>query len=142
MTKIRLLPFILCINIMLLCCSCGLFGDQEYVCEIDAVESIQIVRLEEYVQEEYRYKYTILSTILDYSTFVDRLNDIKHSVNWGDPGTFELGYVVIKIEYLDGNYDLLYTNAQMFNRSGVNQYGYFFFDEEQFNTLVSDYLLE
>ena len=109
---------------------------------IDTVESIQIVRLEEYVLEEYRYEYTVLSEITDCTEFVERLNSVKYSVNWGDPGTFELGYVVIKIEYLSGDYDLLYTNAQMFNSSGENRYRFFFFDDEQFNALISDYLTE
>ncbi|MBE6796960.1 MAG: hypothetical protein E7531_01270 [Ruminococcaceae bacterium] len=140
MKQIKVSLCILCTAFMLLCCSCGLFGDQEYACVIDHVESIEIVRLEEYVQEEYRYEYTVLSKITDCTTFVDRLNNIKHSVNWGEPSQFDIGYVVIKIEYLNGDYELLYTNAQMFNRSGVNQYGYFFFDDEQFNSLISDYI--
>ena len=72
--------------------------------------------------------------------FVEQLNDLKHSVNWGEPSQLDIGYVVIRIDYLNGDYDLLYPNAQWFNRSGVNQYGYFFFDAEQFDALVSAYL--
>ena len=106
------------------------------------MKSVQIVKLGEYVQEESRYEYTILSTIEDYSSFVDRLNNIEHSVNWGDPGTFEIDTVVIKIEYSQGDYDLLCANAQMFHRSGENQTGFFFFDKEEFEALMNDYLTD
>lgn len=142
MKQIRLELCILSLILMFLCCSCGLFGDQRYICEIDEVESVQIIRLDKYVEGEYRYEYTILSQISDYATFVGQLNKLKHSVNWGEPSQMDIGYVVIRIDYLNGDYDLLYSNAQCFNRSGVNQYGFFFFDEEQFNELISNYLTE
>ena len=141
----KIKKLLLCISFIIplfLCCSCGLFGDQEYVCEVDSVESVQIVRLDKYIEGEYRYEYTTLSTITDYSTFIDRLNQVDHSVNWGDPGRFDLNYIVIKIDYHNGDYDLLYPNAQCFHRSGVNQNGYFFFDEKQLQTLISDYIKE
>lgn len=139
MKRIILTP---CIILMLLCCSCGLFGPQRYVCEVDQVESVQIVRLDKYVEGEYRYEYTILAQISDYTTFVSRLNKLKHSVNWGDPGRMNVQYVVIKIDYHNGDFDLIHPDAQWFHRSGVNNYGYFFFDDDQFNTLISDYLTE
>ena len=128
------------VSALLFCCSCGLFGDKEYFCEIETVESIQIVELGDVVEGEYRYEYTVLAEIEDRDAFVQRLNAVKHSVNWGDPGVLSSSYVVIKINYLNGDYDLLYRNAQQFNRSGANQSGYFFFDEKQFNALISDYI--
>ena len=133
---------LICIIPMLLCCSCGLFGDKKYYCDVDEVESVQIVRLDGYVEEEYRFEYTVLSEVSDYETFVKRLNNVEHSVNWGDPGVLRLQYIVIKIDYHNGDFDLLYPNAQRFHRSGKNQYGFFFFDKEQFNDLISDYLTE
>ncbi len=139
MGRIRLLPLLLCVNLMLVCCSCGWLGDQEYVCDIDAVDSIQIIRLGEYSQEKSEYDYTVISVISDLATFADRLNNVKHSVNWSDPGVLMPESVVIRIEYLNGDYDLLHPNAQIFNRDDENNYGYFFFDKEQFDSLISDY---
>ena len=132
--------FPLCIILILLCCSCGFFGDQRYVCDIEKVDSIQIVKLDKYIEEEYKYEYTILSQVSDYETFVSHLNELKHSVNWGDPRQMESQYIVIKIDYKNGDFDLIHQAAQCFNRSGVNQYGYFFFDDKQFNSLISDYI--
>ena len=137
-----ILTNILCIMLMLLCSSCGLFGPQKYVCDVDEVEAIQIVKLDDYVEGEYRYEYTILTQITDYKSFVERLNGLKHSVNWGDPRQLNEGYTVIKIDYRNGDFDLLHQDAQCFNQSGINQYGYFFFDDEQFCALISEYMTE
>ena len=53
---------------------------------------------------------------------------------------FYASFVLKKCDmYSNGDYDLLYSNAQWCNRYGVNQYGYFFFDDEQFNSLISNY---
>lgn len=134
--------FPLCIILILFCCSCGLFRDQRYVCDIEKVDSIQIVKLDKYVEGEYRYEYTILSQISDYETFVSHLNELDQTVNWGDPQQMDVQYIVIKIDYSNGDFDLIHPDAQCFNRSGVNQYGYFFFDDEQFNSLISDYIKE
>jgi len=132
--------FPLCIILILLCCSCGFFGDQSYVCDVEKVDSIQIVKLDKYVEGEYRYEYNILSQISDYETFVSHLNELDHSVNWGDPRPLEVQYIVIKIDYSNGDFDLIHQDAQWFNRSGKNQNGYFFFDDEQFDSLISDYI--
>ncbi len=69
MKRNKLLLCILCIILMMLCCSCGMFGRQKYVCEVDNVKSVQIIRLDEYVKGEYRFEYTVLSNISDYKTF-------------------------------------------------------------------------
>ena len=134
------ISFLVCIITMLLCCSCGLFGDQRYVCDVEKVDSIQIIRLDKYVEGEYRYEYTVISQISDCETFVSQLNKVDHSVNWGEPRQMDVQYIVIKIDYDNGDFDLLHPYAQCFNRSGSNRYGYFFFDVEQFNSLISDYI--
>ena len=132
--------FPLCIIFMLLLCACGLFGEQQYYCEVDEVESVQIIRLDKYVEGEYRYDYTVLSEISEYVAFVSQLNEMEHSVNWGDPYQMDVQYIVIKIDYSNGDFDLIHQDAQCFHRSGKNNYGYFFFDDEQFNALISDYI--
>ena len=138
--KKTILP--LCMILIFLCCSCGLFGPQEYVCNIAEVESVQIVKLDKYVEGEYRFDYSVLAQISDRETFVSRLNQLDHSVNWGDPRQMEVQYIVIKIDYSNGDFDLIHPDAQCFNRSGSNQYGYFFFDDGQFNSLISDYVFK
>ena len=142
MKKARQIIYTICCILALCCSACGFFGDQRYECDTATVESAQIIKLDQYVEDEYRYEYTILAEISECSEFVKQINGLKHSVNWGEPTDVNVGYIVIRIQYQNGDYDLLYPNAQWFNRSGVNQAGYFFFDEDQFNTLVSDWLVK
>ncbi|MBE6580033.1 MAG: hypothetical protein E7650_00265 [Ruminococcaceae bacterium] len=122
MKKIILL---LCLASMLSCCSCGLFGARKYVCEVENVDSIQIVRLDQYIEEELRYEYTVLSQIVDYEAFVCELNEVEHSVNWGDPRQMDIGYVVIKINYINGD---LICFIRMHN---------VFIDQEKINMVIS-----
>ena len=136
----RIIILLIIVLAMLVCCSCGLVGDQRYVCDVEKVDSVQIIRLDDYIEGEYRYDYTVLSEISDYETFVSQLNEVDHSVNWGDPRQLDEQYVVIRINYSNGEWDMLHADAQWFHRSGVIQYGYFFFDDEQFDSLISDYL--
>ncbi len=142
MKETRFFVCILCIIVMFFCSSCGFLGEQRYICDVNKVESARIIRLDEYIEGEYRYEYTVLSQIYDYVTFVDQLNTMEHSVNWGDPRQMDEEYVVIRIDYCNGDFDLIHPDAQWFNRSGVNQYGYFFFNDEQFDALISNYLTE
>ena len=130
-----------CMFIFLSFCSCGFFTDP-YQCDADAVESIQIVVLDDYIESEFRYEYKILCTIGDHAVFVERLNTLDQSVWWGDPRPMEEGCTVIKVEYLNGDYDLLYHDSQTGYRNGKNTTGFILFDQEQFEALISDYLNE
>ena len=139
----KVMRLILCIALMLSLCSCRAFIDiiwDRYECPVDEVERVQIVKLDKYVTGEYRYEYIVLSEISDYYDFIERLNNIKCGVNLGEPIVLHEGYIVIKIDYINGDFDLLYDGAQWFNRDGINNTGFYVFDEEQFETLIEDYL--
>ncbi len=130
----------LCFIVMITHCSCGLIGPQKYECDADEVVSIQIVRFTELIKEENRFDYTVLAQISDYETFIDRLVNLRHSVNWGDPKVMYEGYTVIRIDFRNGDYDLIHHNAQVFHRSGNNNTGFFVFNEKQFTALISEYI--
>lgn len=134
--------FLIVLGIISLCCGCGFFGDQEYSCDEGQIARIRIIRLEKYVEAEYRYDYSVLSEIENRTAFIEQLNNMTHSVNWGEPGQFQIGYLVIRIDYQNGDYDLIHPSTQWFNRSGVNQNGYFFFDQQEFDALVNSVLPE
>ena len=140
MKKIVLL---LCIVLMASCCSCGFFTP-EYVCEVDSVNSIQIVNLGEFNSEENRFEYEVLAEISDYQAFANQINETDRSVNWGDPVPMKSQSIVIKINYSNGDFDLLHWDAQLFYHSETEYYGtgYYFFDKEQFDALISDYINE
>ncbi len=135
----RRILFAICIALLLLCCSCGLFSPQRYVCDVENVASIQIVRIDNIEKGQNGFEYTVLSQIPDCETFVRNLNEVKHSVNWGDPYPMEVYNVVVKIEYNNGDFDLIHPDSQYFSKAGNISTGYFFFDDEQFNDLISSY---
>ena len=135
--------FIFCILAFILSfafTACGFFSPQKYVCDENEVKSIQIIKLDKYIDDELKFEYTVLADIEDKSTFIKRLNDLKHSVNWGDPMVLKEGYIVIKIDYLNGDYEWLHHNALLYQRNGVKNHGYFFFDKDEFDLLISDYV--
>lgn len=133
---------LICLVWMFLCSSCGLFSPQHYACDAANVDSIQLVQLRSFIEEENDFNFIVLSEITDSKTFANRLNEVSHSVNWGDPTTFYEEFTVIKINYMNGDYDLVHWYAQLFKRAGAYKTGYFFFDEKEFDSLISDYLQE
>lgn len=139
MKKIKFTLCLILVFFMLLGCNSDFFGPQEYVCELENVKSVQIVSLDGVVKDEYRFEESILCEIEDISVFIERLNALEHSVNWGEPSVLEIGFVVIKINYNNGDFDLIHYSAQSFYRSGKKITGYFFFEEDQFDDLIADY---
>ena len=140
--KIIMLLSVLNIAFVLLCCGCGLLGEQEFTCNVDEVKTIQIVTLDEYIKEEYRFDYTVIAEVSSHSYFIDRLKSIKTSVNLGDPNVYTTGYTVIRIEYVNGDYDLIYSDAQTKKRGDKKNTGYLIFDKNQFDALISEYVTE
>lgn len=142
MKRKSLIVGMLFIVLILLCNGCGLFGSQQYTCLTDNVQSVQIIRLDAFMTEELRYEYTVLCEIEDNKAFLEQVNSLKQSVNWGEPVplTLYVGEIVVKINYLNGDYDFLHNRAQTFYTDGAIYCGYFFFDKEEFERLISDYL--
>ena len=138
MKMTRFLICIVCICAFL--CGCFLLPDQHYACEAEDVRSVQIVRLGEVIEGEYRYDYTILHNVEDKGDFIRKLNDIRQTINWGDPYVLYPGYVVIRIEYINSDCDLVYSNAQSIQRGEKKRNGYACFNKEQFNALISEYI--
>lgn len=126
------LPLMCC-----LLCSCSSSLDGDYECDIDKVESVQIVQLDDLVTEECRYNYTVLGEVLDKTAFLSQLNALETKPGSSPPKTMKTDYVVIKINYSNGGYDLIYRNVQWNYRADANPIEYFVFDEGQFNDLLN-----
>ena len=138
MKRVKVLFVLLLVIVLLFGCFHNI-NDKRYVCDIEQVKCVQIVQLDGHIQEEYRYTYSVLAEITDNATFIERLTSMDQGFNHGTPSTLQFGYVVIKIDYFNGDYDIIYSNVQMIHRSGVNEYCRFCFDMETFNALIADY---
>lgn len=139
MNKIKCVLLVICV--VFLCCGCGLFTE-EYTCNMDEVKSVYIVHLDQYVEGEYRFDYTVLCEVADTAGFIGRLNTIDQEINWGDPRKMQVGYTAIRIDYKNGDYDMVHQDVAILHRSGKNRNGYVFFDDDQFKALISDYISE
>jgi len=128
--------------LMSLCCGCRFFGPQQYICVAENVKSIQIVKLDTYLPDVYSYDYTVLCEISDKAAFVEQLNNLKHKTHGGGPKTLSVGYVVIRVEYINDDYDFIYHRAQWFHRDGKTNSGYFLFDQAEYDALISTYLTQ
>lgn len=135
----KMLLCMLCMGLMFLCCSCDFNSVNRYSWYIDGVESIQIIQLDKYIEEEDRYEYTILTQIPDHRIFINQFNEMSQSKISGVPQKLDIQQLSIRVNYKTGNFHILQPNAQLYNMSGVNEYGHYVFDKEQFNALISDY---
>lgn len=133
------LSILLCSLLLLFCCSCRLLDNRKYVCDAEEVKSVQIVRLED-IEPYYQFDYTVLFEITDYITFVDQLNNIETYVKWGTPHVMNVEDIIIRIEYQNGDYELISRGVQCFCRSGTFTDGHFVFDESEFEALIEKYL--
>ena len=142
MRKVKILLCMVCVSAMLFCSACFYVDSQKYACDVNEVKLIQIVRLEEYNEEEDRFEYTVLTQVSDHIGFTQRLNNLKqHSVTFlGDPATMYSQCVIIRIEYRNGDFDEIYASVQCLHRSGVIKTKYFSFDVDQFDALIADYM--
>lgn len=139
----RHIKLFLSFTIAIMSCSCGFIGEQQYIRNADEVELIQIVCLNGINEENnYTYEYTILATIDDceYELFMEKLSSIKHRVHWGEPILLKMDTPVIRIEFQNGNLDIMDYNAQCFRRNEFNGHGYFVFNEDEFSRLLEMYL--
>lgn len=59
---------------------------------------------------------------------------------WGEPFVLEIGFTVIRIEYLNGDYDLIDSYVQSKKRGDEKLSGRLIFDKEQFEALISEYV--
>ena len=142
MKKQKLIILMVLLIITLCCCSCKFIGDQKYFCDVDNVISVEIIQLDGFPRKGAYdfFDYTLICKIEDYSAFIERLNNLKHRKWGGEPLSYEVGDIAIKIVYNDGNYDLIHNEAQTMHRDGKNKTGYFWFDKTEYDELIDEYV--
>jgi len=108
------LLIVLAIILALIITACSALASEPYVCDVEAVESIQIARLLDFNENNhYRFKVDVICEISDVSAFAEQLNVIPQSTNWGEPYTMDIGDTIIVVNYPNGDADLLCADAQV-----------------------------
>lgn len=138
----KMLLCMLCMGLMFLCCGCDFNSVNQYSWYTPGVESIQIIQLDKYIEEEDRYEYTILTQIPDHKIFIKQFNKINQTRTSVERVKLDLQQLSIRVDYKTGKFHILQPDAQLFNMNGANEYGHYVFDKEQFNALISEYWTE
>ena len=142
--KLSKILFVGLIVVFIFSLSACVYAPASYVCDSSNVESVQIIELGKWDEETREYHYTVLVDVIDHFVFIERLNNLKDNDFFfvlGTPDTFLEGDIMIKVNYLNGDYDLIKRTKQVYYRAGATEGGSrVTFDKEQFNALIDDYL--
>ena len=110
-----------------------------YPLDEENISSCQIVRQDE-------AGYTVLAEVEDKSAFLRKLKELrKESVSliYGDPPTQYIGEILIRLEYLNGDYDYVDPRVQYSyhpNERYSYRHSYYSFDYEGFKKLIEEYI--
>ena len=132
-----LLILILCLH------GCTRGRKKNYECNYDEITSIKIVRLDGVDENYYDYEYTTICNITDISSFTKNFQDIEqrdYFTIFGDPSTVDLGDLVFKFEFDNGDMDYISPEVQSQLRSGKWSYPSINFNREDFYALMFDCL--
>ena len=136
--------FVVLIVVIIFSLSACLYIPKSYACDTDMVESVQIIKLGAWNDTTERHQFAVLADVVDHSDFIERLNNLKDNdfvFILGTPGTLFEGDILIKVNYLNGDYDLVKSTVQIYYRSGKAQGGgYVTFNQEEYDKLIADYL--
>ena len=120
---------------------CSFWGSDIYPCEYDSIESIQIVRLDGFDENDYSAKYTTISRIEDITSFIEKFQNIKQrnsNIIFGDPPVLISGDIVFRFTYSNDDEDLISPLTQAVTREGFCNSKNFVFDEYEFYSLMLD----
>lgn len=143
MKKISILFVLICITF---CVSCRHREVYNFLNSFDKISSISIVRVSFDTNDELREEE--LLKVENAHTFIKDFETIDCYKYFGDPRGLLNGVdndEVIKIDYQNGEYELInwFGQSEYTISRGFSYYaGYSVFDEEQFNSLIDEYLDE
>ena len=123
---------------LLFLCSCNRNIEYPFMHSEDEISCISIAAIE--VSDSTNLQIAECKTIHDINGFLQMFRGVKCSTWWGDPIGITEDCYAIKVEYHNGEYELIAWNGKAVyqNNRGLRNYrGYHIFDEEEFNKLVS-----
>lgn len=140
MKKVRLRIFVL--MLMLCCAGCKKKDKYEFLQDISEIKSIEIVEIGVLEKNTEEISMSVLSVIEEKDAFLTEFLEINCFSLFGDPQGVGEYSEVIKITYNDDEYELIDVGGQAeytHERKFKNYVGYRYFDEIQFEALISKY---
>ena len=137
------------INIILFIISCLVIfatgcGKKQYpfMQSVSNIVKIEVIIMGEIHDPYTKHEYTLIKALSlnENNKFIDDLKNIECKRMFGDPQTLTTGHQGFKINYSNGEYEIIAYTAQGEHTNGKYlSNGYYLFDEEQFNDLLEKY---
>ena len=143
-----LLCFIVCI--MFTGCKKEKYQFMEDLSQISNIEIVELLGFETIENEGLKPILKTICIIKDKQAFLDDFTQLSCSYRWNDPTGIDMEYIgrtILKIEYVDGKYELISNRAQaeygqiLMGGEKYKMYdGRYNFNEEEFNNLIEKYI--
>ncbi len=106
------------------------------------IVKVEVIIMGEIHDPYTKHEYKLIKELSfdDNNKFIDDLKNIECKRKFGDPQTLTTGHQAFKINYSNGEYEIITYIAQGVHTNGKYlSNGYYGFDEEKFNDLVEKY---
>ena len=123
-------------------CKLLLKGNYQFLREREEIASIEIVRIGSYLDNiTLEPRQTVLSKIENIDEFMNDFSKVNCSERFSDPTNPSEGETAIKIIYDGGEYELICRASQALFFDGIYhaEKGFYSFDQEQFEALITKY---
>ena len=84
----------------------------EFINEESEMNTIEIVKLCEHDHEKGEFQEELISVVEDHSAFLSDFKKVECYNHWTDPTGVSEDDVVIKITYMNGEYELIHNSGQ------------------------------
>ena len=120
---------------------CYLDVEYEFFHDTSEIDSIEIVKISETDSEKLHYEEKVLATVENIDMFLQEFSEIHCREIFNDPCTIEPNITVLKVTYLNGDYEYIDYIAQRkcYKDSLRSHNGYFILDKEPFEALIKKY---
>ena len=140
MKKVMIVIFVF---LLILCCvGCEKKDKYEFLQEVSEIKSIEIVEMGAFEENAEVAPMSVISVVEKTDTFLSEFLEMNCFSAFGDPQGITEYSKVIKITYNDDEFELIGVGGQAeytHERQYRNYVGYRYFDEAQFEALISKY---
>ena len=124
------------------CIGCGEI-EYEFLHSTDEIITIQIVQKSEYTDHRINAEYIEICEISDKEAFLTDFYAVRCNRIFDDPHLIPANAIVVRIEYVNGDYELINYSGQIRVYEGeILPYGFFYLNYESFDQLLEKYLPE
>ena len=146
----KLFIFITLLAIVLSVSGCGVLYKTFFKTEYEFLQDVsQIHAIEIGIMEDTQTQlptdppsFAVMHIVEDHKTFLKEFSKVDCFSRFTDPTGIRPGSIVFRITYVNGDYEIIHSHGQSKCEGGtyVYWYGYYYFDNNQFETFLGTYI--